>query len=698
MEKSYQEIAREATLVGAEDPNVNQFQLVKTWLEREDSGKWLMIVDNADDEKLFYGEDKGPISGLSSVFNKMAHYLPQRPNGSILLTTRNKKLGVKFAPVPGVIIIVPKMSLSESKRLLLENLEEDDHDDSDLMELAGVLENLPLALVQATAFIRENSQSIGEYLQTYRGSDSAKIKLLSQNFEDHERDPDGKNPVAVTWTISFEQIRRNDHRAAELLSLMSVLDSQAIPKPLLSSNIEKVELDIALGTLKAFSLITVEQSHQEFNLHRLVHLATRNWLNINNELDSWTGKALVLLSELFPRPMFENRAIWMAYLPHAHIILNSDHLPPSENIAQAILLHNVSWALQEKGDYDPAEMMAWKCLNLREKVLREKDYDTLCSLDSLGWILYKQGKVREAEGLCLQALEGFEDMLGKEHVETLRSINNLAIVLDSQGKYEAAEKLHRRTLSNREKILGDEHSDTLTSVHNLAAVLRSQGKYEAAEESSRRALSSKKKILGDEHPTTLVSVDNLAAVLGNQGKYETAENLYGRALSGREKILGEEHPDTLRSVNNVAVVFDNQGKYEAAENSYRRALSGREQILGKEHPETVSSAHNLAVIFARQCQYQDALPLFQRACTGWEKTLGSDHPDTQLCTRNYRLLLEEMKQDSQAPNTSVIGEKKDDDDDDEEDEKEKKKEEDEKEKKEEDEDIKDDEDDQDDKP
>ena len=38
MEKSYQDIAKEATLPGAEDPKVDQFQLVKRWLEGDDSG------------------------------------------------------------------------------------------------------------------------------------------------------------------------------------------------------------------------------------------------------------------------------------------------------------------------------------------------------------------------------------------------------------------------------------------------------------------------------------------------------------------------------------------------------------------------------------------------------------------------------------------------------------------------------------
>ena len=668
MEKAYREIAKEARLSGAEDPKVNQLQLVKKWLEGEDSGTWVLVIDNADDENLFFGENenRGQTSYRSS--DKLAQYFPQRLNGSILLTTRNRMLGVKFATVRGVVTI-PEMSVLESKSLLLENLEEGDYDDHELTELVEVLENLPLALVQAAAFIGEKSQLISEYLQTYRGSDWSKIRLLSQNFEDSERDPDIKNPVAVTWMISFEQIKNNDPRAAELLSLMSVLDRQAIPKSLLLSDIEELDLDIALGTLKAFSLITVEQNRfggesevkctgrrPEFNLHRLVYLATRNWLKMNKELDTWTGKALVLLSDFFPSPEFENQDIWMAYLPHANTILNSDHSPASGSIAQASLLYYVAWAHERKGDYALAEMMAWKSLHLREKLLGKMHTQTLHSLNHLGVMLWRQGKIEEAEQISRQALDGFEEMLGKEHLSTLSCVNDLGLVLGYQGKYIEAEKLHYRALSGNEKVRGKEHSQTLKSVNNLGLVLRLQGKYEEAEKLHRGAMSSREKVLGKEHPETLNSVDNLGLVLDDQGKYEEAEKAHRRALSANEKILGKEHPSTLNNVENLGFVLLNQGKYEEAEKVYRRALSGREKTLGKEHPDTFRSISYLAYLFHKRGQYQNALPLYQKACAGLEKTLGSDSPHTVWCANAYSRMLNEMRSDLQQENENAVGE------------------------------------------
>ena len=617
MEKAYQEIAKEAGLGGAGDPKVDQLQLAKRWFESDHSGNWVMIIDNADDEDIFFGDHGDQSQRSSSASSKLARYFPRRSNGSILLTTRNRRVGVKFAgpklTVVSGVITVPEMSVSESKRLLVDNLEDDNCDDNDVTELVETLENLPLALVQAAAFIEENSYSIGEYLQTYRGSDSSKIKLLSQDFEDDERDPDSKNPVAVTWTISFEHIRKNDPQAAELLSLMSVFDRQAIPKSLLSSDIEEVEPEKALGILKAFSLITLEQNLEAFSLHRLVFFSMRNWLSMNEELDLWTGKALVLLSTSFSTGTYENRETWMAYLPHAHAILSSDHLPSNENIAQATLRLKVSQALRQKGDYILAERMAQKSLDIREKAL------------------------------------------GKKHVHTLYALQNLGFMLRSQQKNKKAEEILRQTLRSFERMLGEKHPETLATVDELGAVLRYQGKYRAAKKLHRRALRAKEKALGEERPDTLASVNYLANVFNDQDNNEAAERLYRRALSAREKVLGKEHPDTLHSVNNLANVLNVQGNYEAAERLHRRALSAREKVLGKEHPDTLLSVWNLAYNSRKQDQYQTASSLYQRAVAGLERTLGSDHPHTQNCAKSYSIMLEHMR-GSQMEHARAIGE------------------------------------------
>jgi hypothetical protein len=78
-ERAYRDIAKKLGLQKrSEDDDVKD--LVCQYLSSGEAGKWLLIVDNADDEELILGSAEKP--GLEQ-------YLPQSEDGIILLTTRS---------------------------------------------------------------------------------------------------------------------------------------------------------------------------------------------------------------------------------------------------------------------------------------------------------------------------------------------------------------------------------------------------------------------------------------------------------------------------------------------------------------------------------------------------------------------------------------------------------------------------------
>ena len=58
IEKGYLDIAKEVNIVGwdSRDPRFDKTLLVKSWLEGNASGRWILILDNADDIDLLYGD------------------------------------------------------------------------------------------------------------------------------------------------------------------------------------------------------------------------------------------------------------------------------------------------------------------------------------------------------------------------------------------------------------------------------------------------------------------------------------------------------------------------------------------------------------------------------------------------------------------------------------------------------------------
>ncbi len=539
---------------------------------------------------------------------RFVDYLPRSSNGTIIITTRDKRVGERLIGRERVIIVNP-FSPEDAELLFRSKIPEGDNSSTETVQiLLKELGFIPLAITQAAAFISENSMTVAAYIQCLLESDSELQDYLDEDLPDPRRDPSSENSVIRTWKLSFDQIAKQKPRAAKILSLIAVLDRQAIPKSLFcEKDTQSIEFNKAMGTLQAFSLVTVEKDKSTFEVHRLIHLSTQKWLAFKRTLEEWQRTALKLMAKKFPIRELKTWKACELLLPHALVALR--YLPEAKDMAlrRAELLHAVGKYDKYQGRYNVAYLRFKEVFQVREKLLGKEHPNTLGSMNSLALVLQNQGEYKEAEQIHRQTLKLRERLLGKEHPDTLVSINNLALVLQYQGNYEEAEQMHRQTLSLTEAVLGKEHPVTLISMSNLAAVLQHQGKYEEAEKIFRQVISQREKVLGKEHPNTLGSINNIATVLGDQGKYEEAEKIFRQVLSQRE-VSGKEHPDTLGSMNNLAVVLRKQGKYEEAEKIFRQVLSLRGKVLAKEHLDTLSSMKDLELLLKKKGENAEGGP------------------------------------------------------------------------------------------
>ncbi|KAM0471568.1 hypothetical protein ACHAPX_009224 [Trichoderma viride] len=510
-ENAYREIGQSLGVAGIDEESADVKTLVKSALSCKDAGTWLLIVDNADDADLVCGP-----TGLLS-------FLPFSRMGSILFTTRNHQTTVELDIPETGVVSMPGMSQTEATELLQRSLKESQTQDAEsLTNLLDFLAYLPLAIKQASAYMAKTGMMISKYLQHCRASDKNMIKLLSKDFEDRGRYRGIENAVAATWLISFEQISRDYPLAIQYLRSMCFLAEKEIPASLLWTTDDELEAGEAIGALKAYALITERTGQELYDMHRLVRLATRNWLENDGEFETYVTATLHRLNKVFPRPEYENRVDWLQYLPHALTALKFGEYS-TDNMTKSYLLSKVALSHFLLGKYQDAESLYGQVRELQAELLGAEHRDTLGSMNNLANVLNRQGKLNESEAIHRQVLELWVKVLGAEHRDTLGSINNLANVLDRQGKLNEAKAAYQQVLELRVKVLGAEHRDTLKSMNNLAGVLNRQGKPNEAEAIHRQALELRIKVLGAEHPHTLQSMKNLAGVLRSQGKYGKTE-------------------------------------------------------------------------------------------------------------------------------------------------------------------------------
>lgn len=604
-QQGFTNIAEKAGLPGRDDPQVNTLQLVSNWLSDEANGQWLLILDNVDDDMFFCLDDEvtGSIQqGKTKTQQQpLETFLPQSPNGTILITSRNSTAARNLVGHDGSIVEVEPMAEPEALELLETRVPLDEASRKDASALVQVLEYIPLAITHAAAYIRTRPRmTISIYLQLFQEGKASQANLLNNHdTKDLRRDYSIRHPVITTWQMTFDQLRRTAPAAADLLALLSTFDRQGIPEFLLHGDEDQLQFEDAIAPLMSFSLVKQQAKERSFEMHRLVQLSTRKWLESNRELQKWISEALKTMVKMFPTADYESWSDCQALLPHSKEVLAYNPIDEQDILNHGVIGERTGSYLVHRGEYAVGELM-----------LRG-------------------------------SLEASERTLGKEHPNTVGCVHNLAWALRRCGKYEEAEHMHRRVVESHKMILEKDHPDALVAVSNLVVVLNYQGKYEEAEQMARQVLEISEKALGEEHPTSITAANNLALTLNNQGKHEESGHIFRRVVEGNEIVLGEEHPETLLSVSNLASVLCILGKYVEAEHMQRRALKGREKVFGNEHPDTLESVYHLAFLHHQWGHYDTASELYKKACDAFKKVLGPQHPTTIACRNSFSKMVEE---------------------------------------------------------
>jgi tetratricopeptide (TPR) repeat protein len=614
----------------AEAPGIDVPRVVEKWLRNESSGRWLLIVDNVDNEDVIFEKREGEEDGTIAL--DLVSCLPKVEHGSILFTTRYKKIALKLTKD---LIEIDEMTEEEAVQLLKKNLTNEDFNSKNVKLLLEELCYIPLAISHAAAFMRVNSQPISEYLDMFKSSDEERIGLLGESFQQLSiSSPDIPKQVLATWSISFDYVKNDGTTgplASELLSVMSFMDRQEIPKSLLTSfrpNVLKFQYAKAFGTLKATSLIS-ENDQETFSMHRLVQLSMRCWLKQQNKDRLFAEQAVALLANNFPDGSFKTWKTCSALVVHAESALAlSAELSTADVEARARLLSNVATFQSNRGEYLNAEAKFGEVLKLKTEQLGAEDLETLRAADALALVMRHQAKYIAAEDLARQTLSKKEKLLGKEHAETLSSSHIVATILGDRGMHKLAEDQNRKILEARRPLLGPDHPDTLKSGSNLSLSLWELGRFEEAEELARSVLDARAKTLGWEHPDTLEIAGTLGFILEVQGKYAEAEELKRHILDIRQQILGDDHPDTADSWHDMGWILHQQGNYLEAEEYYNRALAAKKKLLGEDHPKTLTTLCNFPVFYCDKGDYEQAESASIQIVQSFERLQGPEHPQT----------------------------------------------------------------------
>jgi tetratricopeptide (TPR) repeat protein len=440
---------------------------VKQWFTAHDG--WLLIVDNADDLAM------------------AGEFLPSGGKGHLLLTTRAHAIGPLASGIE-----VEKLDSQQGMLLLLRRANVlkldaslEDAPLADRTAAAAIVEEmdgLPLALDQAGAFIEETQSSVTDYLQRYRQRADVLLQRRGGPGKDHPE------PVATTWSLSFERVEELDPLAAELLRCCAFLAPDAIPEQMIIDGASELGtllqpiaentllLDEALGTLLRFSLVQRKRDEHTFSMHRLVQAILRGSLDTTKQ-QQYAEQIVKAVNQAFPDVKdYRNWPRCQQYLPHAQVCVDLIDTWEFTFSEAGRLLNQIGYYLDDRAQYMEAELLYRRAITIGEKTLGPEHPDLAIRLNNLANLYRDQGKYAEAEPLYQRAITIDEKTLGPEHPGLATDLNNLGLLYQTQGNYAGAEPLLKRALAIRERKFGPTHPNTQRSRENYAGLLRDMSK------------------------------------------------------------------------------------------------------------------------------------------------------------------------------------------------------------------------------
>ncbi|KAJ7133177.1 P-loop containing nucleoside triphosphate hydrolase protein [Mycena epipterygia] len=347
------------------------------WL-RSKQDEWLLFFDNADDPRI-----------------NLNNYFPKCNHGNILITSRNPGLRVYTQSYSHV----SDMEETEAVDLLLRSAAQDMTNDNKETAILITLCYLPLAIIQAGAFIAKTG-ILDSYLPLYEHNQA---RLLSQKpTQSHDT---YAWTVYTTWQISFEQL---SPQAQKFLQLCSFLHYRGISEEIFknasnykleASGPSAEQLQMAFEFLSHFmtssggwdsfyfidvtteitsySLMSFEIEHKIFSMHPLVHDWTRSTLSQQNLHHDCMAAIVGMALAGQPEEYIRLASTWM--LPHVDFLItsSSNSTPDFRIVFGQIYLH--------AGETEKSRALQETVLEKRRDLLGRDHLDTLTAMYWLAW-------------------------------------------------------------------------------------------------------------------------------------------------------------------------------------------------------------------------------------------------------------------------------------------------------------------------
>jgi tetratricopeptide (TPR) repeat protein len=579
---------------------------------------WLLIFDNAE------------------TIETVRPYLPQGGTGKVLVTSRNDK----WTDVAETLQI-DVFSRPESIALLRKRNPTISVEDAD--RLAEILEDLPLAIGQATAWQATTHMPVEEYL-----------RLLTEKRAQLAEQTHGQGyeiAVAAAWTVALERIGVENPSALLLLQTCSFMAPEPISQelfvgprnltifPEMDATLQNPSrVSRAIRDIERYGLARIDYRERTIQLHRLVRTVVVAQLSESDQVQMQHAAHLLLAGGNPGAP--SRPANWPrfhALLPH---VLAADTVSCEDAWTRQLLLDIIEFYYYW-GDQIGCLELAQQVVDRWNAMLEPHDPQILKAARWLGYVQRVLGNFAAAARINADCLAKLRASSGPDDEETLDAMVLVAADLRAAGEFEEARSQDQLAFDISERVFGPDYPHTLNMAYSLGVSLRLTGDFSTALDRDADTFRRRTEVLGSDHPLTLLTLNGLTLDLREGGAYIQAnveqERLYERIQ--RNLGLALDHPQTLMAARNLAVSRRRAGDHERARKLAFDTMNRLRQRFGDLNPEAIACALNYAVDLRENDELEKSHALAAQTHAEYEQTLGPQHPYTMYARTNLGIVL-----------------------------------------------------------
>lgn len=634
LENSFESLADALVTTADDKKRLKEIQKIEDSTEKEEKliqfvkehlrskPRWFLIFDNVE------------------KFTDIQKYFPQDietwGHGKIILTTRDStiKNNKHVTHTIGIGELNPHQTLNLFTKIMADG-NKYPFTKAQTKEVRPFLEKIPpypLDVSIAAYYLKATDVDYNKYLESlsqYNDNFTSVEENLLEESGDY-----GKTRYGII-TLALKHLIDTHKDFRDLLIFITMLDSQNIPRNLLTFYKNDGIVDKFIYYLKKHSLITTDstplfQSIPTFSIHRSTQAIIRAYLTkkIELEKDSQLLEKISASLEKYIADAIDAQDIltMKLFLSHCEVFLSQTHL--LNDVMRSSVATELGGLYFYLGHYKKAKKILEENIAYLNKYHPEASTRMARALGYLGSVYRWLGDYEKAKEALEQSLRIYKTQQPEDHDRVAWVLTLLGVVYRELGKYEKAKDIFEQGLIIYREYFSTNQVRIAWTLTHLGIVCRGLGDYEKAKKTLEQGLAIYKKHFSKNQARYAWASTHLATVYRQQGDYEKAKNLFEESFITTKQNMPDNHVDVAWGLAHLGNAYRKLGHYNKAKELLEQSLAIYEKYLSDNPVRYAWGAAHLGNVYRKLGYYDKAESLLNQSLITFKKSLAENHDRT----------------------------------------------------------------------